>query len=153
MEGQDPPPQVVEIDDPEIPQHPSLAAPEVLADLDVPIQVSTLAAELPRISTRVRSQPDTYTPSMTGKRYEYAMTQLEIQGVLHTDSHIFAQEYFYQAEPGVVISIMNQLSLKAGLKEWGENATNLLESLMINKTIGILLKQQWSPLMRTLLKI
>ena len=109
MEGQDPPPQVVEIDDPEIPQHPSLAAPEVLADLDVPIQVSTLAAELPRISTRVRSQPDTYTPSMTGKRYEYAMTQLEIQKVLHPDAQIFTLKDFYQANPDVLIEIMTQL--------------------------------------------
>ena len=54
---------------------------------------------------------------MTGERCEYAMTQLEIQGVLHPDSHMFVQEYFYQAEPEVVISIMTQLSLKAGLKE------------------------------------
>ena len=126
---------------------------EVPAEPDGPTQVPTTATEGPLRSTRVKSQPDTYAPSMTGKRYEYAMAQLESHGVLHPDSHIFAQEYFYQAEPGVVISIMNQLSLKAGLKEWGENATNLLESLMINKTIGILLKQQWSPLMRTLLKI
>ena len=44
------------------------------------------------------------------------MTQLESQGVLHTDTHMFAQEDFYQAETDVVISIMNQLSLKVGLK-------------------------------------
>jgi hypothetical protein len=29
---------------------------------------------------------------------------------------------FYQAEPNVVAAIMTKLSLKAGLKEWGEQA-------------------------------
>ena len=58
------------------------------------------------------------------------MTQLEIQGVLHTDSHMFAQEYFYQAEPEVVISIMTQLSFNAGLKEWGDKAHSASNSDM-----------------------
>ena len=44
------------------------------------------------------------------------MTQLDSHGVLHPDAHMFAQEAFYQAEPEVVIEIMTQLSLKAGLK-------------------------------------
>jgi hypothetical protein len=35
---------------------------------------------------------------------------------------MFVQEDFYQAEPDVVVAIMTQLSLKAGLKEWGEEA-------------------------------
>ena len=54
---------------------------------------------------------------MTGKSYDYAMTQLDIQGVLHPDAHMFAHEYFYQAKPNVVISIMTKLSFKAGCKE------------------------------------
>ena len=87
-------PQVVEIDDPEIPQDPSLIAPEVTAEPDGPIQVSAPATEGPHISTRVRSQLDAYAPSMKGKRCEYTMTQLESQGVLHPDRHLFAQEYF-----------------------------------------------------------
>jgi hypothetical protein len=33
---------------------------------------------------------------------------------------MFVQEDFYQAEPDVVAAIMTQLSLNAGLKEWGE---------------------------------
>ena len=44
------------------------------------------------------------------------MTQQESQGVLHPDAHMFAQEDFYQAETDVVVSIMTQFSLKAGLK-------------------------------------
>ena len=69
MEGQEPPPQVVEINDPDIPQDPNLIVLEVPSDPDEPTQVSTLTTEGPRISTRVRPQPDTYTPIMTGKRY------------------------------------------------------------------------------------
>jgi hypothetical protein len=37
---------------------------------------------------------------------------------------MFVQEDFYQAEPDVVTAIMTQLSLKAGLKEWGETFTD-----------------------------
>jgi hypothetical protein len=33
---------------------------------------------------------------------------------------MFVQEDFYQAEPDIVASNMTQLSLTAGLKEWGE---------------------------------
>ena len=44
------------------------------------------------------------------------MTQLEIQGVLDLDTHMFAQEDLYQAKTYIVIEIMTQLSLNAGLK-------------------------------------
>ena len=110
------PPQVVDLDDHDIPQDPSLIAPEVPTEPDGPTRFSTLATEGPRRSTRVKYQPDTYTPSMTGKRYEYGMIQLEIQGVINPDTHMFAHEDFYQAKPKVVIAIMNQLSLKSGSK-------------------------------------
>jgi hypothetical protein len=72
-------------------------------------------------STRVRTQASQgYNPSMTGSKYSYAVTQLESQGVLYPDAHMFLQDNFYQAEPDVVAAIMTQLSLKAGLKEWGK---------------------------------
>jgi hypothetical protein len=63
-----------------------------------------------------------YTPSLSGSKYSYTVTQLESQGVLNPDSHMFVQEDFYQAEPDVVAAVMTQLSLKAGFKEWGEGA-------------------------------
>jgi hypothetical protein len=43
---------------------------------------------------------------------------------------MFVQEDFYQAEPDVVTAIMAQLSLKAGLKEWGEEAFMAAQSEM-----------------------
>jgi hypothetical protein len=59
---------------------------------------------------------------MTGSKYSYALTQFEIQGFLNPDAHMFVKENFYQAEPDVVAAIMTQLSLKAGLKEWGDES-------------------------------
>jgi hypothetical protein len=61
---------------------------------------------------------------MTGSKYSYAVTQLESQGVLNPDAHMFVQDNFYQAEPDVVTAIMKQLSRKAGLKEWGGQTIN-----------------------------
>jgi hypothetical protein len=43
---------------------------------------------------------------------------------------MFVQYDFYQAEPDVVAAIMTQLSLKAGLKEWGDKAFTATQSEM-----------------------
>jgi hypothetical protein len=67
---------------------------------------------------------------MTGSKYSYAVTQLETQGVLNPYAHMFVQDDFYQAEPNVVAAIMTQLSLKAGLKEWGDQAFTATGSKM-----------------------
>jgi hypothetical protein len=72
---------------------------------------------------RFRSQANQgYTPIISGSNYSYAVTQLESQGVLNPDAHMCVQEDFYQAEPDVVAAIMTQLSPKAVLKEWGDEA-------------------------------
>ena len=46
-------------------------------------------------------------------------TQVELNA-LHPNVHMFTQHDFYQMEPDVVATVIMQLSLKAGLKEWGE---------------------------------
>jgi hypothetical protein len=128
-------PHIVEIDDLDIP------APD-----PPPIQVETVELEPtqaepvapapvtqpdgPRRSTRIREQTKAYTPSLTGTRYSYAVTQLENFGTLNPDAHMFVQEDFYQTEPDVVAAIMTQLSLKSGLKEWGDRAREAVESEM-----------------------
>ena len=99
MEGQEPPPQCFEIDDPDIPQDPSTIVPEFPADPDGPTQVSTPTTEGQHRYTRVRSQPDIYTPSIIGKRYKDTMTELERQGLIHPDAHIFVQEDFTKPNP------------------------------------------------------
>jgi hypothetical protein len=62
--------------------------------------------------------------------YSYAVTQLEIQGVINPYVHMFTQDDLYQAEPDIVAVIMTQLSLKAGLKEWGKKGFKAAHSEM-----------------------
>jgi hypothetical protein len=71
-----------------------------------------------------------YEPTMTGSKYSYAVTQLETRGVLHPDSHMFIQEDFYQSDPDVMAYIMTRLSLKSGLKQWGNKAYAVVMSEM-----------------------
>ena len=59
---------------------------------------------------------------MSGSKYSYDVTQLEIQGVLNPDAHTFVGEEFYQEEPDIVASVITQLSLKSGLRAWGDKA-------------------------------
>jgi hypothetical protein len=89
---------------------------EPRTETPAPVALPAQAHELRR-STRVRSQTNQgYTPSLSGSKCSYAVTQLESQGVLNPDSHMFVQEDFYQAKPDVMAAIMTQVSLKAGLK-------------------------------------
>jgi hypothetical protein len=113
-----PAPQV-EIYDPDDIPHDDPAPIEVVQAQAVPVlaPVEPPAETGIRRSTRVQTQASQgYTPIMMGSKYSYAVTQLEIQGVLYPDAHMFVQGDFYQAEPDVVAAIMTQLSLKAGLK-------------------------------------
>jgi hypothetical protein len=130
------PAQHVEIDDLSI--HHAYPAPievaptqeEPRTETPAPVALPAHAPELRR-STRVRSQTNQgYTPSLSGSKYSYAVAQLKSQGVLNPDSHMFVHEDFYQAQPDVVEAIMTQLLLKAGLKEWGEEASMAAQSEM-----------------------
>jgi hypothetical protein len=94
-----PAPQV-EINDLTIPQDdpdPIEVAPPQESEAPVmPTPVVTPAhAHGLRISNRVRKQAkQAHTSSMTGSNYSYAVTQLETQGVLNLDAHMFVQEEF-----------------------------------------------------------
>ena len=61
-----------------------------------------------------------YTPSMSGNRYAYAAAVMAKQEVLHPYSHVFFKHGAVQNKPDVTAFIMDQLSLKAGLKKWGK---------------------------------
>ena len=65
---------------------------------------------------------------MSGYKYSYAVTQLEIQGVLNPDAHMFVQEEFYREEPDFVASVMTQLSRKSGLRALGDKAYMAVQS-------------------------
>ena len=64
---------------------------------------------------------------MRGNRYQYAAAPLA-KGVLSPDAHMFVQDDFYQYDIDVVEAVMTQLSLKAALKEWGNDATLAAEA-------------------------
>ena len=83
-----------------------------------------------RRSSRVRTQTENYTPSVSGYKYSYAIKHLESQGLLNPDAHMFVQEGFYQAEPEFVTSVMSQLSLNSGLRAWGYKAYTAVQSDM-----------------------
>jgi hypothetical protein len=71
-----------------------------------------------RRSTRERKQVESYKPSMTGQKYAFASMALATtqlgQSYLYDDS--------YQHDAGVAYSFLQQLSLKAALKQWGTDA-------------------------------
>jgi len=83
-----------------------------------------------RRSSRARMQSQTYVPSMKGKAYEYAAAQYENNEVLHPDSHMFHQQKVCEQQPDVAQAIMMQLSLRAGLREWGSKAKEAVHSEM-----------------------
>jgi hypothetical protein len=95
-------PQIIEIDDLDIPQpNPPLiktvegpTVPQMEQDEPTLVAQPMETTGLQR-STRVKIQPKQYEPTMTGSKYSYAITQLETQGVLHPDYHMFVQEDFY----------------------------------------------------------
>ena len=67
-------------------------------------------------STRNRVQTkQPYIPSMSRKKYEAVMAQLEQEGTLHPDVHMLFQQTAIE-QPTAVSTIMTQLSIKAGLK-------------------------------------
>ena len=111
------------VDDDPVPptdDEPILPAPEEpVAPPPVP---ETVPVYNVRRSARASKPPTKYIPSMQGNKYSYAATQLQDMGSLHPDSHMFVQTDFYQHEPDIVAFIMTQLSLKAGLREWGDRA-------------------------------
>jgi hypothetical protein len=138
------PPQTVEIDDLDIPQPDpplieTIMEPTVpQMEQDEPTQVAQpMETTGLRRSARVKFQPKQYELTMTVSKYSYAVTQLETHGVLHPDSHMFVQEYFYQTDPDVVAHIMTQLSaLKSGLKRWGNKAYAGCSNVGASQSIG-----------------
>ena len=101
-----------------------------------PVVVVTPPIEEPMVPTLRRSEhiftktKPGWEPSLKGNEHHHTMMQLEEQGVLYPDAHMFAQTDFYQSEPNVLAMILTQLSLKAKLKRWGETAHKTAHSEM-----------------------
>ena len=93
--------QVIEIIDTDIPPtDPAPIKPATVHQADAVVELMPAIQQVEpnlRRSIRVRTQTENYTPSMSGSKYSYAVTQLESQGVLNPYAHMFVQEEFYQA--------------------------------------------------------
>ena len=135
------------LDDLEVPENEILVDPEVPVQEEVqenvPVQAAAAPAAVPqpaqvepeatagvRKSTRARSKPKSYVPSMTGSKYAFAVTQLENHGAMHPDLHMSFCQNMIEEQPDAVAAIMTQLSLKAGMKEWGGKARKAAYSEM-----------------------
>ncbi len=150
-------PQTIKIDDLNIPQsNPPLietvkepTVPQM--EQDEPTQVAQPMETIGLWrSTQVKIQPKLYQPTMTGSKYSYAIMQLETHGVLHPDSHMFVQEDFNQSDPDVMAHIMTQLSLKSGLKQWGNKGYVVVMSEMKQLHFSNMFKpKHWSELSKT----
>ena len=93
---------------------------------------ATTPSSAPRRSTRQRTQTTLYQPSMKGKSYQYAATQI---AQMETDKQIetlLAQLAQYQddIDPRMIQTVMTQLTLKAAIKTWGNDAITAAESEM-----------------------
>ncbi len=64
-------------------------------------------------STKVRIKLAHYQPTMIGQKCSFATTQL---------GKSFLEDGTYQNDPMVAFAFMQQLSLKAAMKQWGSNA-------------------------------
>ena len=87
----DPDPIQVEIVEEEAVEYqaPAVQAPEAVQAEPIPDGPGHIA--------RIRMSPKTHTLSMSGSKYSFAVEQLECQGVLQPDAHMFVQDDFYQA--------------------------------------------------------
>ena len=66
---------------------------------------------------------------MTSSKYDVTVDQLEDNGSLHTNAHIFFIK-IQEEQPGIIKMIMTQLSLNSGLIEWGTKPRNSVYSEM-----------------------
>jgi hypothetical protein len=79
-------------------------------------------------NTRVRKPPEKYIPSMKGNKYAVAMTQIATSLKDSKHAMAMAQMSVKLMSPGVhrwayiVGMIMAQLSMKAAIKKWGDQA-------------------------------
>ena len=86
--------------------------------MDGTAEVPSVQIGVSRRSTRERKQVNSYKPSMAGQKYAFAAMALATtqlgQSYLYDDS--------YQHDADIAYALLQQLSIKAALKQWGTNA-------------------------------
>jgi hypothetical protein len=80
-----------------------------------------------RRSARAKTPAQRYQPTMTGKSYNYTTTVLV--PTVHPDQHVYSRQ-----DPPISVqmvgAIMTQLSMKAGIKQWGKAARDACKAEM-----------------------
>ncbi len=110
-------------------EHPNVKPTTKVASTPVPVKnaVSPKKGMAAR-SARVRKQPERYVPSMKGNKHAVALTQIKMSLYGSEDALSMAQRSVKLMSKGlhkcadIVGRIMVQLSMKAGIKKWGEVA-------------------------------
>ncbi len=95
------------------PQEPPLINLITESDVVQKLEPSADQHQHQRKSTRTRVAPNPYKPSWKGKSYAYALTQL---------GRLFLDDEEYQHDPRLAFCFMQQMLLKAALKNWGNDA-------------------------------
>ena len=102
--------------------------------------------------TREQKPPNPFIPSWTGKKYGYAMAQIEHMNGTVKESISFMQQELSEAGehcwPEVIGAIMVQLSMKAAEKEFGVERTKKACRLEVKQihTRNIFVPKLWDDL-------
>jgi hypothetical protein len=118
-------PTVAPTNEPLLDETPPTTVPlEYVPPVDTVAPVETAGV---RCSTRLCTAPRSYTPGFHGKTYTNHLQ------LLHPDTHLSLlthEAFATPTDPQVLATIMTQLSLKAGLKAWGDKASAAVHSEM-----------------------
>ena len=113
---------------------PDIAEPDLVDIAETGAEAATRVGGVRR-STRVRKQAkQPYIPSFTSeKKYATALAQCakvwKEDRMIHPDAHLVIN-HAARTQLNLVKAILMQLSMKAGLKEWGEEAVKVVHAEM-----------------------
>jgi hypothetical protein len=110
-------------------EHPNVKPTTKVASTPVPVKnaVSPKKGMAARIA-RMRKKPEKYVPSMKGNKYAVTLTQLKMSLYGSEDALSMVQRSVKLMSKGlhrcadIIGMIMVQLSMKTGIKKWGEAA-------------------------------
>ncbi len=110
-------------------EHSTVKPTMKVASTSIPIKNAvSLKKGMAARNARVRKQPKKYVPSMKGNKYAVTLTQIKMSFYGSEDALSMAQRSVKLMSKGlhrcadIVGMIMAQLSMKAGIKKWGEVA-------------------------------
>jgi hypothetical protein len=95
-------------------------------------------------ATRECSAPKNCIPTMKGNNCSHAITQSQ-DGMMHQETHMLLMKHMCKDTPHVVAVNLTQLSMKAGLNEWGTDAEKAVTSKALKKNLSGCALEQIAP--------